>query len=208
MPAESLPTRRSPGFSLVELIVVIAIILLLMAVGIGLLSNSRAEALRTSSEEFASLVEQARSSAITRRKPVALVVAEPGQEVSADGRCRIGLFELEEWLPGEVNAGRLLQRWHRLPDGVALFGGQVESLVNVKDQQAISLTWRDGTRSGEMTGLVFGPRGGLLAPAGSESVVVTFAEGGYQDGRATATGKERAKTIRVGRVVARPWAID
>lgn len=196
------------GFTLVELIAVIAIVLILMAVGIGLLTTSRGEALRTGTEQFTSLVEQARTSAITRRKPVVLAIAEPGRTDLGDDQCRVGLFELDAWKPGEVNEGRLIQRWQVLPMGIALFGGEVDSLANVKDEDAISLTWRAGTESAEMPGLVFSPRGGLLAPAGSESVVVTFAAGTYRDGNAVATGKERGKVVRIGRVVARPWQMN
>lgn len=202
------PSRHSVpgGFTLVELIAVIAIVLILLAVGIGLLSGSRAEALRSGTEQFTSLVEQARTSAIARRRPVVLAIEEPQQ--SDDAACRIGLFELEEWLPGETNEGRQIQRWQVLPDGVALFGGEVDSLINVKDSDAISLTWKGGSEEAEMPGLVFSPRGGLLAPAGSESVVVTFAAGFYREGNAVRTGEERGKVVRIGRVVARPWQMD
>lgn len=196
----------STGFTLVELIVVIAVVLLLMAVGVGMLTQSRGEALRSATEQFTSLVEQARTTAIARRTPIMLAIQEPRQ--SDDGTCRIGLFELTEWNPDAPNEGTLVQRWQTLPDGVALFGGEVESLANVKDQRAISLTWKGGSESAEMAGLVFSPRGGLLAPAGSESVVVTFAAGLYRDGNAVRTGDERGKVVRVGRVVARPWQMD
>lgn len=196
------------GFSLVELIAVIAIVLVLTAIGVSLLGNSRGEALRTGTEQFTTLVEQARTSAITRRRPVVLAIAEPGVGNFGDDRCRIGLFELDAWRPGEPHEGRQIQRWQPLPTGVALFGGEVDSLANVKDETAIPLTWRAGKESAAMPGLVFGPRGGLLAPAGSESVVVTFAAGTYRDGVAVRTGEERGKTVRIGRVVARPWQMD
>lgn len=199
---------RPTGFTLVELIAVIAIVVILLAVGLSLLGPSRGEALRTGTEQFATLVEQARTSAITRRRPVVLAIAEPGVGDFGDERCRVGLFELEEWRPDGTNEGRLIQRWQPLPAGIALFGGEVDSLANVKDGAGISLTWKAGKESASMPGLVFGPRGGLLAPSGSESVVVTFASGIYRDGGAVRTGKESGKVVRIGRVVARPWLMN
>jgi prepilin-type N-terminal cleavage/methylation domain-containing protein len=199
---------RRAGFSLVELIVVIAIVVILLGAGLSLFGRSRGHALRTGTEQFASLVEQARTSAITRRRPVVLAIAEPGVGDFGDDRCRVGLFELDKWRPGEANDGRLIQRWQPLPTGIALVGGEVDTLANVKDEDKVSLTWKAGNASAEMPALVFGPRGGLIGPAGSESVVVTFAAGVYRDGQVVVTGKERGKVVRVGRVVARPWLMD
>ena len=95
IPAPAIPRRASStGFTLVELVAVMAIVTILMAVGVSLLTKSRGEALRTGTEQFATMVERARTSAITRRRPVALAIAEPGAGDVTDDRCRIGLFEL------------------------------------------------------------------------------------------------------------------
>ncbi|WP_338684782.1 pilus assembly FimT family protein [Haloferula helveola] len=187
---------------------VIAIVIVLLTIAVSLLGNTRGEALRSGSEQFSSLVEQARTSAITRRRPVAMAIAEPGTAGFDDDQCRIGLFELDEWKEGEAVSGRLIQRWHSLPDGIVFFGGEVDSLANVKDAASVNLTWKNGSESAEFPALVFSARGGLLAPPGSESVVVALGNGTYRNGEAVRTGSSGDRTIRIGRVVARAWNLE
>ncbi|MGB1128906.1 MAG: pilus assembly FimT family protein [Haloferula sp.] len=200
--------NKHAGFSLIELIAVVSITVLLLAVGVSLFRTNRAEAVQTATEQVSALIEQGRTSAITRRKPVALVILRPGEGGFADDSCRVGLFELEAWQDDSPVEGRQLQRWNVLPTGVAFFGGELDELLNVLDQTAISLSWKDGLESGEFPGLVFSARGGLLAPVGSESVVLSMRSGTYQDGQAVEIAGGGKRGIRIGRVVARAWNLD
>jgi len=200
--------RKPRGFSLIELIAVMTISIVLLAVGVGIFRNQGAEAVQTAAEKMNALIEQARTAAITRRAPVALVIMRPGEAGYTDGVCRIGIFELEEWEDGVDLTGRQLQRWTTLPSGVVFFGGPLDGLDNVVDQSVIRLTWKDGDESGVFEGLVFSPRGGLLAPAGSESVVVSMGGGTYKGSTAVETRGGGRRGIRVGRVVARAWNLD
>ena len=203
------PEDRQPcGFSLIELIAVVTISILLLAVGVSLFRNNRAEAVQTATEQVSALIEQGRTSAITRRQPVAMVFLKPGDGGFSDEMSRVGLFELDEWEDGEELVGRQLQRWAVLPIGVAFFGGDVDQLDNVFDQSSIRLTWKDGDESGEFPGLVFSARGGLLAPAGSESVVISLGSGVYQGNQAVEAAGGGRRAIRIGRVVARAWNLD
>jgi hypothetical protein len=95
-----------------------------------------------------------------------------------------------------------------MPGGIAFFGGEVDSLSNLMDASPISLEWRDGEESAEVHALVFSARGGLSNPKGSESIVVKLGRGTYRDGTAIKIEKGGNRTIRIGRVVARPWIID
>lgn len=207
-PTRNPADRRLSGFSLIELIAVITISVILLAVGVSLFRTNRAEAVQTATEQVSALIEQARTTAITRRQPVALALLQPGQADFVDESCRVGLFELEEWEEGSPVAGRLLQRWTVLPTGVVFFGGELDGLANVFDQASIPLTWRDGENSGEFAALVFSARGGLLAPAGSESVVISMRSGTFRDGTPVEIEGGGRRGIRVGRVVARAWNLD
>lgn len=199
--------RATGGFSLVELLAVVVIVGVLVTLGAGLV-GSRAESLGTAGERFSSLVEQARTTAITRRRPVVLAIAEPGSLGFDDGQVRLGLFELGEWDESGSNAAEQVQRWEVLPGGVAFFGGGEEGLDNLLDREAVSLTWKNGNESGTFPALVFSSRGGLLAPSGSESVVVVLGGGTYRNGEPRRTRESGTRRIRIGRAVARAWNFD
>lgn len=196
--------RRS-GFSLIELLVVIAIIGILLAVSVSLFKRTGSESLRTSADRFMSMVEQGRTAAITRRKPVALALFNPvaGSENSA----RLGLFELTEWEAGKPAVGTLIQRFEAISPGMVFLPGGDETLLNVVESPAISLTWKNGQERAEVPLLVFSPRGGLLAPAGSGPVRVSVGGAVLRNGTFV-ENKTGRREIRVGRVVARPWLLD
>jgi hypothetical protein len=206
--SSSLKSRRKRGFTLVEIITVIGIIVLLVGVSLTVIGSSGAAALRTAGESLTAAVEQGRTSAITRRREVALAVLEPGQGGFNDGVCRIGLFELDGEADDGALKGTLLQKWLKLPGGIAFFGGEVDSLDNLVDETPISIEWKNGTEKAEVHALVFTPRGGLSHPQGSESIVVRIGRGTYRNGTSVKIEKGANRTIRIGRVVARPWVID
>lgn len=186
----------------------IGIIVILVGISLTVIGNTGAAALRTAGESFTAMVEQGRTSAITRRRDVALAVLEPGQGGFTDGVCRLGLFEIEGETDDGTLEGRLLQRWVKLPGGIAFFGGEVDSLDNFRDGNPISIEWNDGNEMADVHALVFTARGGLSVPQGSQSVVVRIGRGTYRDGSAVPFEGGASRTIRIGRVVARPWLID
>ncbi|MEP4078617.1 hypothetical protein [Haloferula sp.] len=196
------------GFTLVEIITVIGIIVILVGVSLTVVGNSGAAALRTAGESLTAAVEQSRTSAITRRREVALAILEPGQGGFDDGQCRIGLFELDGEADDGAMNGRLLKRWLKLPGGIAFFGGEVDSLNNLVDETPISIQWKNGEERADLHALVFSARGGLVKPQGSESIVVRIGRGTYRNGTAVKIEGGANRTIRIGRVVARPWIID
>ncbi len=206
----SAPQRSAPppGFSLVELLVVMILLGVLVTLGLGVFGKTAASARRTATDQFAATVEQARTAAITRRKPVILAIAAPVPG-GADSNYRVGLFEVDE-LPerGAAIAARQLQRWSILPTGVVFFDGAVEGLDNPLDAEDVELSWKDGENQARVHLLAFNPRGGLALPAGSEPVAVTLGTGVLRDGRAIPTSDGGRNSLRIGRVVARPWRLD
>ncbi len=180
----------------------------LLTMGFGIFGKTAASARRTAYDQFTATVEQARTAAITRRKPVILAIAPPVPGGS-DESYRIGLFEVDE-LPesGTAVAGRQLQRWNILPGGVVFFEGQVAGFRNPLDQDPVELTWKDGENQARVHALAFTPRGGLAWPIGSEPVAVKLGSGTIRDGKPFATPSGGQSALRIGRVVARPWRLD
>ncbi|GAA5481043.1 GspH/FimT family pseudopilin [Haloferula sargassicola] len=199
---------RVAGFTLIEMIAVVCIMATLVAVGMGLFQRTGSEAVKTGTEKFAAMVEQARTTAITRRKPVALALVSPGEAGLGDEQCRLGLFELEEWEANQPVTGSQVQRWEALPGGVGFDSGAFESLSNAAESERVSLTWKNGAEKAELPMLVFSSRGALLSPSGSQPVVVILSSGVHQHGRFIPREGGGRRIVRIGRVVARPWILD
>lgn len=213
------PTQRPPkvprsGFSLIELLVVMVIILIVVALSASLFQNTGASKLRSSSDQLVAMVEQARTAAITRRRPVMLAVREPA--ASGESEIQLGLFEfadLDEEADGNGHAVTQMRRWQRLPGGVVFLDGPADApdaadLRNIADEEPVTIRWRDGQEGEAMHGIVFSPRGGMALPAGSDPMVFKIGLGTYQDGRPVLTGAKSTRSFRIGRVVARPWRLD
>lgn len=205
------------GFSLIEMIAVIAILVVLMTAGVSLLSGTGAQSRRAGTDLLTGLVEQARTRAITSRTHVVLAIAEPGDLANGDERCRIGMFRIDAW-PNSSGAavtslnGVLLNRWQTLDTGIALVGGKIEDVENPLDAPQVTITY-GGAKTVKVHILAFNPRGGLHYPTGSTPVVMRVAEGNYRGGVASPYLRGAAKTIaenrlKIGRITARPYRID
>lgn len=209
---KSLPAGRS-AFTLVEMVVVIAIIVILMVAGLQVFGDSGGNSRKTATDAVTGLIEQARTTAITSRTTVVLAIAEPGDLPIKDGRCRIGLFRVPVW-PADATSvdAVLIRRWQTLPAGVVLLGGEVDGVRNPLDEPQITLRYGTGAKALEISvhSLAFGPRGGLHWPSGSDPMALRIAEGAYRNGKASPnfSGGNRtpAETrLKIGRIVARPY---
>jgi len=200
--------RFETGFSLIELLVVMILVGALTTIGLSTMTKTAMSARRTATDQFAAAVEQARTAAITHRKNVILAVAEP-RAGDMDQSCRFGLFEVDE-LPedGSSLEGRQLQRWTVMPDGVLFFEGKVEDFRNLADEDPVQLSWKDGQNQATVHALAFNPRGGLLWPNGSDPVAVKIGTGTYRNGKPVAASGGGHNSLRIGRVVARPWIVE
>lgn len=188
--------------------VVLVIVGTLTTISLSMFGKTASRARRTGVDQFTAAVEQARTSAITRRKPVVLAIAPPVTG-SNDQKCRYGLFEIDE-LPDEGSdlEAVQVQRWNLMPDGVIFLDGKVDGLRNVIDEDEIRITWKDGENEARIRALVFSPRGGLMWPAGSDPVALTIGTGTYIDGQPRSNSAGGHNSLRIGRVVARPWRLD
>jgi prepilin-type N-terminal cleavage/methylation domain-containing protein len=207
-PPPRLSTPCAAGFSLIELLVVMVIIGALTAAGLSVMGNTTANAQRTATDQVVAAIEQARTAAITRRKPVILAIAQP-QPGDVDEHCRFGLFELDT-LPDEGSDldAHQLQRWNTLPTGVVFLDGRIRDFDNLLDQDKVQLSWKDGQNSASVHALVFNTRGGLAWPSGSDPVAVKIGGGNYRNGKPMPIAGGGHSSLRIGRVVARPWRLD
>jgi len=208
------------GFSLVEMLAVIAITVILLTAGISLLAGTGVQSRKTSSDLLAGLIEQARTLAITSRSCVVLAVAEPGDLPGDDERCRLGLFKIPEWPEGVSSptalTGVQVSRWQILETGIVLLAGSVGGVMNPIDQPEVTLTYGGAKNlSAKVHFIAFNTRGRLYCPAGQTPIAMRIAEGGYRGSprKAVANLRGSQRTIaenrlQVGRVVARPYRID
>jgi type II secretory pathway pseudopilin PulG len=219
--------KQSPdtahAFSLVEMVAVIAILVTLMTAGVSLLGSTGIQSRKSGVDLLSSLIEQARTKAITSRTHVVLAIAEPGDLPAQDERCRLGLFTVETW-PDQATGplalnGVLASRWQTLNTGIALIpspGGESNPPPepNVIDQNQVTITYGGAKNlSAKVHAIAFDPRGGRVYPTGSTPVILRIAEGRYQGGQAKPNQRGDEKTItesrlRIGRVTARPYQID
>lgn len=217
-PRISTRQTKHQAFSLVELAVVMAILITLTAAGIHLFKNTATHARKCGTELLTSLVENARSSAMTSRRHVIIAIAEPGDLTSCDGRCRIGLFKVDAWpepFDGEVSDATQLGRWHPLERGLTAASGSLENLDNPLDQSELIINYGNTTnpRSAKVHAVVINPHGSIKLPAGSNPLLMRIAEGAYRNGKAIQhqsanNGATAENKIKIGRVVARAYRID
>jgi prepilin-type N-terminal cleavage/methylation domain-containing protein len=211
-------TNAIRAFSLIEVVIVIAILATLMTAGVSLLSGTGSHSRRVGVDQLAGIIEQARTHAITSRSHVLLAIAEPADLPAGDDRCRIGLFQIDDWPSAHTTSavdGVLLSRWQPLNRGVVLVGGDLEGIANPMDLPQIAVTYVGGKQSHQVVvhAIAFNPRGGLHFPSGSSPVVFRLAEGAYRNGKASPNkpaGQAASceELLKVGRVIARPYRIE
>jgi type II secretory pathway pseudopilin PulG len=206
----------APAFSLTEMVAVIAVVVILLMLGAGLLPGNGTQARKAGTDLLASLIEQARTTAITSRTHVVLAIAEPGDLPENNTQCRVGLIGVDQWPDAlkDTLKGVLLTRWFALDTGIALIGGEVDGMANPLDEAELTIACGT-TRLSKLTvhALAFNEGGVLAYPAGAAPVAMRVAEGGYRGGAAMpyrrgASGVIRESRLKIGRVTARSYRID
>lgn len=165
---------------------------------------------------LAGMIEHARTTAMTSRCHVALVLAEPGDLPTDDGLCRLGLFKVESWPESSSETIKSVQisRWRNLESGAILTGGGIGDGQNPMDHLKLKFSFDTGSPTDVTAHAIgFNPRGGLRYPPGSTPVVMRIAEGRYQNGKATpkphgVSGIISENHLKIGRITARPYRTD
>jgi prepilin-type N-terminal cleavage/methylation domain-containing protein len=203
------------AFTLIEMVVVIAILVTLMTAGVSLLHNTAAQSRRAATDSLTALVAQARTYAITSRCEIVLAIAEPTDLPSSDGRYQLGLFKLSTPLTAAAAVtGELIQRWQSLDNGIVLLTGEIAGLPNLMDQDKLKITYGGSKNINiKVHALIFNSRGGIRYPTGSSPLALRLAEGRYRDGIATpnkhaGTTHITENRLKIGRLTARLYPID
>ena len=210
------PGRCNPAFSLLEMAVVMAVLMILTTVGICFLDGVGGRSRHTAADMLAAMVEQASTAAITSRSYVVLVVAEPVDLRSDEQRCRLGLFKVDSWPDSPATTINCVQlgRWRAMESGIALIGGQVDGVDNLMDGNKLTIAYGAAMPLiMEVHAIAFNPYGKLHHPAGSAPVALRIAKGSYRGGRAIpdkigGSGLITENRLLVGRVTSRPYRID
>lgn len=203
------------AFTLVEMVIVIAILSTLLLAAVSLVRGTGPQARRAATDTIQAMLEQARGAAITNRTNVILAIAEPGDLPAGDDRCRIGLFKVDTWpeTPNGTISATLISRWKILETGVVLIPGDVDGLPNPIGGTELDIEF--GAKFTKITvhALAFNPRGRLLHPTGSSPVALRIAEGVYRNGtrvpaRRAGSDEPMETRLKIGRISARSYRLD
>lgn len=204
------------GFSLVEMVVVIAIVTILIGSASMALSGGAGKARRVATDQVVGMIEQARSRAMVSRSTVMVAIAEPGALPWPQDNCALGLLQVEgDWDPSssEPVSAKLLGRWRTLEKGMIFFGGESETLANPLDLPKVTVRYTTNRAFDlDVYAIAFNARGRLVYPVGSVSAVLRMAEGGYPGGVATPVrrGSDRRISdswLKIGRVTGRAYEV-
>lgn len=208
LPSEVAVRRpRLSGFTLIELAIVLGIAGILLTLGIAARGHPAHTARKAAIDVIAAAVDEARTAAITLRRPVLLAISEPAS--AAEGPVKLGLFRIGNLPSTQTPLGAFpLGRWRPLPEGVAFRRGNAGGLRNLMDGEAIELISKGISGTRKVHALAFTPRGSLAWPEGSDPLSLEIGSGTYQDDRPLFRSAEGTCTLRIGRVVARPWKLD
>jgi prepilin-type N-terminal cleavage/methylation domain-containing protein len=121
--------EASRGYSLIELLAVVAILSALAGLTMGSLSPVKANALTAGGNKVADLLASARQNSISRHSFTAVVIKSVGDS-RYSAHC---LFELARTDSGAFAAWKMIAPWRSLPDGVrfdpGVFTGSATNFV-------------------------------------------------------------------------------
>lgn len=163
--------RRAPAFSLIEILVVVAIIAVLLAAAVPMLSNFAANASQASREIVKAHLQQARAHAIASGASTAVAIPVLGSGGELGARA-ISLFEVEksgaDYIPAKDANGdeMLLQRWETLPGNFHfLAASQISSGKPTIVDSADTLQTNYKGEAVTCHLIVFSPTGQIVLPA-------------------------------------------
>ena len=205
-----------PAFTLLELLVVIALLLLLAGLAQVSMSASPGDERRMACDQLIAMVERARTIAVVRRSPVVLGLDSPDGPGPRDAVGRVALFQINAWpcVRDEALPAVKLTRWMPMGRGVVFHAGAVEGMGNPIDAAAWRLEFGPGGGDFiQVKALVFDATGRLVYPEGLLPVVLRLAEARYVGGRTVVwekgtSGVVAEDWVRVGRHSGRPHWIS
>lgn len=202
------------GFTLVELLAVIAVIVLLMVAGIPLLSDPSTHGRQTSREILRAHLQQARGHAIASGRATAMIIAgHDGGSVRTGGLMTIAEVEAQPAGGNPFRVTRLIQRWTLLPENMFFLNQSAvrSSQPTMMDSPPIV----DAEYQKKPLGchaVIFSPDGRITHPADGMPLTLAIGKGQQAQGGVIATQKSDGKVVfdllRINRLNARARILD
>jgi len=197
--APTVRNGRTTAFSLVELLVVMAVITMMVSLAVPALQGVRARSLVNGGNMVADLIQQARQNSMSRGVYTALVMVN---NKKADWNNR--LFTLVDLAPGAAKWSRV-SPWFELPDGVLVdpveSSGFSSSLPVLP--QALNLPPRSGeaVSASQCAYQIFTPSGGLCDSEGmaNEPQVLRLVQGMFNGAEVQLTARENYYDVVINR---------
>lgn len=169
------------AFSLIELLVVMAIVMILAGMAVYGLSDSTQNARRTSRELVRAHLQQARAHAIATRSQTALII--PARGSAKLGLRAMSLIEVEHidgrYVPVKDEDAEtvLLQRWEVLPQN---FHFVTKSMIEADQPTVVdhekTLTIQYHNHEMECHMMVFTPQGQMIVPSSGAPIHIAIAQ--------------------------------
>lgn len=195
-----LSKRPARGFTLVELLTVMALIALLASLSLPALQGVKSRNLVNGGNMVADLIQQARQNSMSRGVCTALVMIT---DKKADWNNR--LFMLADLAPGATKWNQV-SPWFELPEGIVVDNDKTNSTFFVSLPalpQALNLPPRrgEGITASQCAYQVFTPSGGLSDSAGmaNEPQVLRLVQGMLNGGQLQKTAQENYYDVIINR---------
>lgn len=176
----SIPVTKvtlSAAFSLIELLMVLVIASALLAIAIPTLSHSDSNTLRASREVVKAQLRQARSHAISKRTPTALIISAQDSGAHYISRMEVKL-EDGTYLPVVDDSGtpQLIERFSALPGNARLIEASAidsEKRTLLGQEQTLQIHYQGSTHVCHF--MVFGANGQILSPPPGTPIHIAIA---------------------------------
>jgi prepilin-type N-terminal cleavage/methylation domain-containing protein len=211
--------RSAAGFSLIEVLVVIAIIVILFAVGVPLLSDPANSARKSSADILRATLQQARAHSIATGAYTSVLLPSYSSDPEFGGRL-IGFAEVvaDPAAPSKYRITRLVQRWTQLPEQIYFMDRSAVRIpqTTLMDQGATpSINAEYRKRQIACNFIVFAPNGQILQNSTSTAnpgLIVSLGKGTLRNGIVTPTQRNSQGIVfdlfQISRLSARVRQID
>ncbi|MGJ8634921.1 MAG: pilus assembly FimT family protein [Luteolibacter sp.] len=217
------PRNRQDGFTLIEVLVVVAIIGIMLVVAVPMFSNSSNSARQASRGIIKAHLQQARAHAIASGNATAVVIPELSVANDELAASAVTLLEVEKGTSGSYEAissdstdpnanSEMLQRWTRLPGNIHLLssaqaGSSDTTIMDETDSIDVKF---NGDFSSKF--VVFSPNGQIVSPAAGIRIVMAIGQAVKRGENLTLTQKNGDNAVveifEVNRLTGRTRFID
>jgi len=200
---EGYPKRtvsRLAAFTLVEMLVVIAIIGILLAVGMPMLTDPSNSSRRAAGDVLRAHLQEARSHAIATGTTTSLLFPEYGASDKSGGAL-LGIAEVESQpnTSSPYKVTKLLQRWTPLPETIFFLNQSIcqSSRKTIMDYPE-KITAEYQKKQINCHYVVFSPNGQIISPQsdpGEPPLTIALGKGTLKSGSVTPTQRTQAGIV-------------